>query len=346
MKSSPGRFRREAECQRLAHTLACEPAALDFLDALDGADLRQLRLASKECLARAQRPLLTRAIQASRLLPATLIASIGEHSLGPLLCAHFSDCMSLPHLLSICRHLSPRFMAEVGLHLEIDKICEMAQAMPPATIRGITREILVRGEYILLGEVLDRLPPSALRHVAREFTAGEPYLRTMFYVESAARRQEIVELLPEGVLLDSMRAVARAPEALLPQALSLTLEVSPAWQRRMMRYALDSGDSLLADTVAGIVRLELWGIALPLVQRFTPEEMARLMSLPAWRDPAVLETLLQGGARQFLRPWVEVMLAQLPEDLAAPARARLAAMDAAAAADEKAPAPDPTAPST
>lgn len=330
MRSVLERFRREAECQRLAHLLGCGTAELDFLAHLDIAELRLVRLAARDCLGQAQRPLLQRAVQASRLLPATLIASIGEHTLGPLLCARFCDFMSQPHLTSICRHLSPAFMADVGLHLEVDKLCEMAQSMPPATVRALTREVLQRQEYILLGEVLDRLPPALLRHVAREFTEGEPYLRTMFFVESPARRQEIVELLPEGVLLDSMRAVARSPEALLPQALSLTLEVSPAWQRRMMLYTLESGDSLLADMVAGIVRLELWGIALPLVQRFTPEEIAHLMQLPAWRDPDVLETLLKGGARQVLRPWVEVMLAQLPPELAAPARARLAAMDRAA----------------
>ena len=130
-------------------------------------------------------------------------------------------------------------------------------------------------------------------------------------------------MLPEGVLYDSMRADARAPDALLPKALSLTLEVSPAWQRRMAVYALENADSLLGDLIAGIVRLDLWRVALPLVERLSPQEIGRLMHLPIWQDPSVIDTLLKGGTYQFMRPWVDVLIDQLPPEQATLARQRL-----------------------
>ncbi|HET8732064.1 MAG TPA: hypothetical protein VFM34_13265 [Moraxellaceae bacterium] len=324
MRAGAESFRRDAERMRLARLLACDPEELRFLDTLDAGELRLLRLATKEWLGRAMRPLLLRAIQASTLLPSALVASIGRETLGPLLSARFSDYMNRSQLVSISRHHPAAFLAEVGLHLDIDKLSELAVAMPPDILRAVVREVLARKEYIMLGELLDRLPPTRLPHVARELTEGEPYLRTMFFVESPARRQEIVEMLPEGVLYDSMRAVARSPEALLPMALSLTLEVSPAWQRRMAVHALENGDSLLGDLVAGIVRLDMWRVALPLMERLSPQEIGRLMHLPVWRDATVLDALLKGGASPPLRPWLEALLDQMPPELATMARQRLA----------------------
>lgn len=325
MNAGIERFRCEAERQRLQRLLAASPEDLAFLDHLGADELRALRQACKECLVLEQRPFLLRAIAASKMLPATLIASIGEHTLGPLLCARFSDQMSKPHLISICRHLSPAFMAEVGLHLDIEKLCELADTMPSSTIRAITREILERHEYIVLGEVINRLPARLLRHVTQEFPDGEAYLRTAFFVENPARLQDVLEVLPESLLHDAMRAAARDPETLLSPALSLTLAVSPAWQRRMMLVAMENGDSLLSDLVRGVVAHDLWSIMLPLVERLAPGELRRLMQLPAWHEPAVLDPLLASADRYFLRPWVERLLTEMPPALAATAQARLAA---------------------
>lgn len=325
MKSGLELFRREAERQRLAHLLAVEPEELRFLGHLSHEDLRALRLACKDCLLREQRPFILRAIAASRMLPATLTASIGEKTLGPLLCARFSDQMGKPHLISICRHLSPGFMAEVGLHLDVEKLCELADTMPAATLRAITRETLARREYIALGEVLNRLPARLLRHVVHEFPDGEAYLRTAFFVENPARLQDVLEVLPEPMLHDSIRAAARTPETLLSPALSLALSVSPAWQRRLLLVALESGDELAGSLMRGVLEQDLWGVALPLVERLSAEERRRLMRLPAWEDPAVLEALLASADHRFLRPWVERLLAEMPATLAQQAQAWLAA---------------------
>lgn len=325
MRSGLEQFRREAELQRLAHLLAVDPEELSFLAHLHHEDLRALRLACKECLLLEQRPFILRAISASRMLPATLTASIGEKTLGPLLCARFSDQMGKAHLISICRHLSPGFMAEVGLHLDIEKLCELADTMPSATLRAITRETLARREYIVLGEVINRLPARLLRHVVHEFPDGETYLRTAFFVEDPARLQDVLEVLPEGMLRDSIRAAARNPGTLLSPALSLTLSVSPAWQRRMLLEVLQVGDMLLADLVRGVVEQDLWSVALPLVERLSPEERRRLMQLPTWHEPAVLGTMLANADHHFLRPWVERLLAEMPSSLAMKAQEWLSA---------------------
>lgn len=318
-------FRREAERQRLAHLLAVGPEELQFLAHLDHESLRALRRACKECLVLEQRPFLVRAIAASRLLPAALIASLGEHTLGPLLCARFSDQMGKAHLASICRHLSPGFMAEVGLHIDIEKLCELADTMPAATLRAITRETLARREYIALGEVLSHLPARLLRHVVHEFPDGEAYLRTAFFVENPARLQDVLEVLPEAMLHDSIRAAARTPETLLSPALALALSVSPAWQRRLLLIALENGEELAGDLMRGVLEQDLWGVALPLVERLTPEERRRLMQLPAWENPAILESLLASADHRFLRPWVERLLAEMPATLAQRAQDWLAA---------------------
>lgn len=325
MRSGLEHFRREAERLRLAHLLGCAPEDLVFLSPLGSAELGALRRACKDCLVSGQRPFLLRAIAASKLLPATLIASIGEHTLGPLLCARFSDHMSKAHLASICRHLSPAFMAQVGLHLDVDKLCELADTMPADTIRAITREIIARREFIALGEVVNRLPARLLRHVMQEVPDGETYLRIAFFVEDGARLRDVLEVLPEATLQDSIRAAARHPGTLLSPTLSLLLSVPPAWQRRMLLMTLENGDKLLADLLRGVVAQRLWPLALPLVERLSAEERRRLMQLPAWREPAVLDTLLDSRRRHFLRPWVEQLMADLPESLALLASQRLAA---------------------
>ncbi|MDF2444909.1 MAG: hypothetical protein K0S46_145 [Moraxellaceae bacterium] len=316
-------FRREAEKLRLAHLLACPDAMLSFLDKLSAAELRALRLACQHSLLQDHQPVLQRSIQASKLLPTALIASIGEHTLGPLLCARACDQMSVPRIASICRHLSPAFMAAVSVHMDVDKLAEMAGTMPLGTVHTITRELIDRKEFITLGEVVVRLPEEVIRPLLAELHDGEAVLRTCFFIESPARLHAILEMMPEQSLLEMIEAAANEEFDLLPHAMALLVKVFPYWQRRLVVQALDCRDETLDGLLRGVHRHVLWRLALPMLEHLAPASHDRLMRLPSWEDPDLLETLMANATGPRLRPLAERLIEAMPEPLRTRSRRRL-----------------------
>lgn len=305
-------FRHEAEILRLARLLSCAPSDLACLSRLSATELRSLRLSCDRSLLQLHQPVLQRSLHASKLLPTALLAAIGEGALGPLLCARVSEQMSVPRLASICRHVSPSFMAAVSVHMDSDRLAEMAGALPLPIIYGITRELVARREFITLGEVIERLPPEVIRPVVTQLHDGEAVLRTCFFVEYPSRLHLILEQLSEDNLREIVDAAADPALDLLPHAVALAMKVFPSWQRRLFLVTLGRDDRVLAGLLQGIHRHDLWRRVLPLSQHLPPHSYQRLMGLPGWQQPEILRGLLRSATSPALRAVVERMLEAMP----------------------------------
>lgn len=305
-------FRHEAETQRLARLLSCAPAELGCLSGLTAMELRALRLACDRSLLQRHQPVLQRSIHVSKLLTTSLLAAIGEGTLGPLLSARVSEQMSVPRLAGICRHVSPAFMAAVSVHMDSDRLAEMAGTLPLPTVFCITRELVARREFITLGEVIERVPPEVIRPVVTQLHDGEAVLRTCFFVEYPSRLHLILEQLSEENLREIVAAAADPALDLLPHAIALLLKIFPSWQRRLFLVALGCDDRVLAGILQGIHRHDLWRHVLPLGQHLPPGSFRRLMGLPGWQQPELVRGLLRSAASPAMRTLVEGMLEAMP----------------------------------
>lgn len=325
-------FRRAAELQRLAHLLDCPPEDLACLAGLRRHELRELREASQRALLQPHQPVLRRAIQASKLLPVALLASISEHTLGPLLAARLAEQMNIHRLAAICHHVRPSHMAEVAQHMSPEKLCEMVLALPVPTLHEVAGELVQRREFIILGELVSLLPKSAIQPVLSRLHDAEALLRTCFFIEHGSRVQEMLEMLDEADLREIPRVAADHDRDLLPEALSLLLSLPPVWQRRLILLTMDCGQGTLSDLLQGIQRHRLWSIALPLVERLGNGERQQLMQLPEWEQETILQDMADSAGRHFLRPWVLLLVQAMPE---ATARKATAYLEGAGVAPER-----------
>ncbi len=307
-------LRQHAERLRLARLFEESPDRLDFLPELSATDLANLHTACRAVLLAPHHALYQRLAQASKLLPTTLTAYIAEHTLGPLLCARISAEMSVPRTVALCQHLSPPFMAEVTLHMDMDSLADLAVALPLESLRGIARELVDRGEFITLGELVDFLPPGITTHIAAEFASGEVMLRISLFIKSPARLQSLLEQLPLPELGALARAAADSRLGLLPQMLSLLQRITPIWQHRLIDTSLAEGEATLTNLVLETDRQDLWSAALPFSSLLDRAAQQKLLSLRIWKDEDLLVRALRNARNPASRPFLEALLAGLPAE--------------------------------
>lgn len=305
-------LRQTAERHRLARLLEVPPERVDFLKSLDSNELASLYEACRRALVDAHRPLFQRLARSSHLLPAALSAWIAEHTLGPLLAARISDEMSVPATLALCQHLSPAFMAEVTLHMDLERLDDIALALPLENIHAVTHELLARGEYMMLGELVDRMPAGIVEAVTKEIRATEGLLRTSLFIREPARLMALLGQLPPAAIGGLVQAAADPAQGLMPHGLFLLQRATPAWQRRLIDTALVEGRKLLTNCIREVQRLGLWASAVPLVALMDSAARRQLLALPVWaEDAALLANALRQAADPRLRPHVLGLLAEL-----------------------------------
>lgn len=307
-------LRQHAERLRLARLFEESPDRLDFLRELSAADLATLHAACRTVLLAPHRALYQRLAHVSKLLPTALTAAIAEHTLGPLLCARISAEMSVPRTAALCQHLSPPFMAAVTLHMEMSALADLAAALPLESLRSIARELVARGEFITLGELVDFLPPGITTRIAAEITSGEVMLRISMFIQSPARLQSMLEQLPLSELGAVARAAADSSLGLLPLALSLLQRLTPIWQHRLIDTAISEGKATLTNLVLETDRQDLWSEALPFSALLDRASQHQLLSLRIWKDEDLLVRALRNARNPASRPFLQALLANLPAE--------------------------------
>ncbi|MGH8492308.1 MAG: hypothetical protein ACRERR_04290 [Moraxellaceae bacterium] len=319
-------FRKQAERVKLARLLHTSPESLGYLDGLDLSTLQTLRFSCRRFLLEEHRGLFRRVATAIRLLPAPLVAMLAERVLGPLLCARVADQLDTPRVMQLVRHLTPEFVASVAVYIETDQARELATTLPLSDVLNISRILVERGEYSLMGDLVGNLPLSLIEAMLRNIRDGEALLRIAFFVENTQRLSDILDVLPPHQVMSVIRAAADERTDLWPEALALISVVKPHWQRRLVSMAVDGDEATLISMVRGVVKHDLWSTALPLLELMTENHRRRVINLPVVHDEAVLRQLLHATSQRrlwkFLLPLVPLMepplrrlVTRLAEDL-------------------------------
>ena len=288
-------FRRIAELTKLARLLNTQPDALDGLQALSSAQLRDLRLTSVQVLLNERRALFSRLASASKLLPNALIATIAERSLGPLLCARVAGEMATPRAIEIARHLKPEFLAHAVVHLETERACELTAAMPVATVEAAAQVLIAEREFIVLGDLVGNLPVHITNAILPKITDGEAILRSAFFLENTDRISSMMEALPESMLQMLIKTAADERLDLWSHALALISSVPEVWQRKLVGMATSGDEGTLTSMVLGVIKHDLWEVALPLLTLMSDDGVRRLVNLPALADDTVMRKLLHSA---------------------------------------------------
>lgn len=182
MKRAPQSSESQAEVLKLARLLGREPDQLSYLEHVPPADLRVLREQITETLFTAHEATLRRLAAASRLLPAGLVASLGQATFGAMLSARIAGLLDADRAVEVAAKMPTEFLADVAIELDPRRASAVIAGIPPRRIHEITAELARRGEYVTMGRFVGHLADAALQ-AALEALDDEALSKTMFVIE-------------------------------------------------------------------------------------------------------------------------------------------------------------------
>lgn len=151
-----------AEILKVARLLGRDPEQLSYLERVPVEDLRELREQVTDVLFTAHGGALGRMAAASRLLPAGLVASLGESTFGPALSARIAGLLEPERAVEVAARMPAEFLAEVAIELDPRRASAVIAGIPPSTIGQITGELARRKEYVTMGRFVGHLSDDAL----------------------------------------------------------------------------------------------------------------------------------------------------------------------------------------
>jgi hypothetical protein len=239
-----------AELIKLSRALGAPEGAVAFLARLGHLELRQLTQAVSQALFNEHKAAFQRLADASRLLPASLVAKISELVFGPMLCARVAALMSPERATEIARKLRTKFLADVTMQLDPRSASELLAGIPTPIIVDVARLLLERHEYVTMGRFVDELTDEAIRAVTRSITDDTALLRIAFFVERRERLVELIEILPRDRLAGIVKSVIAGPEELQTAGLAVIGQLSARQQGALGELAIGLGAAVLTTLIA------------------------------------------------------------------------------------------------
>lgn len=244
-----------AELIKLARVLGTEPARLAFLGTFGHLELRELTDRISAALFDEHRAALRRLADASRLLPATLVAKMSELVFGPVLSARVAGLMPTDRAIEVARKLKTKFLADVTIQLDPRSAAQLLARMPQQIVVDVARLLLERGEFVTMGRFVDDLPDAAIRAVIDNVPDDAALVRIAGYVEQRERLIELIEMISPEQLQRSIAAVAAGPDDLQLSGLVMMSRLSDRQQGRVGDIAVGLGPDAVKKLVAAAARL-------------------------------------------------------------------------------------------
>lgn len=184
---------QEPEILKLARLLNLDPRELSYLEGVPAGDLRALRGQVTETLFTANETALRRIAAASKLLPAGLVASLGQSTFGAMLSARIAGLLEADRAVEIAAKMPTDFLADVAIELDPRRASAVVAGIPPPRIFEITAELAHREEYVTMGRFVGHLSDASLK-AALDALDDEALSKTTFVLEDPAGGEAIQRL--------------------------------------------------------------------------------------------------------------------------------------------------------
>lgn len=289
-----------AETAKLARLLHQPEQDLAYLSKLGPERLRALRERANAAIFDEARPTLLRVAAASKLLPVAAIALVGEKVFGPLLCARVGGLLPPERALDVALRLPDPFLADVSVQLDPRSAREVIGRMPAARVAAVAAILLQRQDYVTMGRFVDYLSKDTIRTVLLGIHDNAALLQVAFFVETKARLNDIVSLVPESRLSEIVVRASAPGSQLWAEALALMSHIGPQWQQRIGDMAAAQDEAALTGMLRTAQAQDLWDALLPAISRMSLASRRKLARLPALSEQPVLQAVMQAADRANL----------------------------------------------
>ncbi len=294
------RLARRAEVIKLARLLRVDESTLSGLSDLDATSLRTFREQAQARLFDADEARLKRVAMASKLLPVPLIALIGEHVFGALLCARVAGLIAPDRAAEVTLRLETEFLADVTLEIDPRHVREVIARIPVPRLVEVALVLARRREFVTLARFVDYVSTDAIRAVMEQLTDNAALLQIAFFMEDKSRLNELVGLLPKARLREIIIVAAAESRDLWAEALALMSEVNDRWRKHLGELAAGLDDRVLLSMARAAQAQKLWGALLPIIGLLERAHQQRLLQLPVLREVPMLEAVLDAADSEGL----------------------------------------------
>jgi hypothetical protein len=204
------------------------------------------------------------------------------------------------------RHFPIEFMADIAKGLDPRMTRELVRLLSSKQVESIANVLLQRRDFITMGRFVGLLPDQVIRDVAASIADEGDLLEIIFHVDSRARIDHIIHLLPFERIQRSMLIVSDPARRLLwPKLLSLVVNVSDTMKRELGDLAASQGDDVLEGLIRAAEEDGLWEDILPVVACLSPEVQRQVVNHPSLLHPLVMQHILEAANRGEL--WKDML---------------------------------------
>ncbi len=276
------KFESRAEIAKLARLLGTSPDELAYLEKVAPDDVRRFREQLTDALFDRDSARFGRLAAPSRVIPASVAATVGERALGPMLCARLTGLIDPDKAVAIAKHLNAPFLAEVAIEIDPRRAKDVIARVPPDLVASVAHELADRDETVTMGRFVGYLSDEALM-AAIAAMDDLVLLQTAFVMEGKDRLDRLLALLSPERLHGLTKAADE--KGLWEETLDLLTHVKPKRRAELVRSALEENlDGLLPTLVASVNQNGNWETGLQLLASLPADVKAQLAPLASTLD--------------------------------------------------------------
>ena len=300
MSRAADALQARGEVLKLARVLGRDPEQLAYLEPVPPDDLRALRDAVTETLYDAHDGSLRRLAAASRLLPAGLMATIGQRAFGPLLSARLAGMLETDKAVEVAAKLGPDFLADVAVELDPRRASELIARIPAELIGQVTAELVARHEHVTMGRFVGHLADEAITAAVATMD-DRTLLQVAFVLEDKGDVSRLLATLPRN--RSGGIVAAAAQHGLWLEALDLLNHLDDRHRGEMIAAALALPEAAITAVLDTVIEHDLWDEVVLIAHHdgMIGDRLARrLAALPDRRRRAVAQHLRESQALKRL----------------------------------------------
>lgn len=291
-----------AELVKLSRVLGAKEAEVAFLAPLGVERLRKLEDCISGTLFDEYRGAFQRLADASRLLPASLVAKMSELVFGPVISARVSGLMPPERAIEVSAKLKMKFLADVTMHLDPRSASELLAVMPTRIVIEVAQLLLQRREYVTMGRFVDDLTDEAIRAVTDSLKDDEALVHIAFFVERRERLNELVDLLRPERIRRIVGAVANGAPDVQAAGLAMMSQFTHKQLARFGEAAIALGPKVLNALVSAAQREDATEVVASVIQGIGAEGRAVFSKMLADMDNATLDAWARSTTEANLWP--------------------------------------------
>jgi hypothetical protein len=194
-----------SEIKRLAALLTVSEEDLAFLSLLEAEQVRFLTTSVDSAMHMQQSPLWSGLARATHLIPDRVNAKIADTFLGASATAQLSYHLPPKKALSISKHFSIPFLADVATNMEPSRAETLIHAFPQVKVRAVSLHLLAQQNYYAMGQFLDYLTAAQSLPILQDVRSDEAVLRIASYARRKENLAVLVAAMGNGRLLSLLQ---------------------------------------------------------------------------------------------------------------------------------------------